>query len=318
MPRAKPAAPSRKRQLEDTEASEEAPNLSAADLIERTEVENVRARIAATRPIDTSEDGGVNGLVHLSSLPAEDFLALQALHDLIKVRVSCMTGWGGIDDSTGRKRAYGYFASAGTKDESSATMSLAAAHFERSHVMKEYSGERAAADRAANKRASVWLDASDLPPTLHDVLQRLTDTLRPLLPMRYRAFMVPSQLVAAQPNIHNGRAFLRPHLDEPLNDGFGVIIVTVAIGGAAKILLRPNNRTTDEKWFRLEQGEAYALSGDARNAWLHGVLAEEGSEARESLNLRFGLHDADPEAEFSARREVERHWAPGADALASP
>ena len=101
---------------------------------------------------------------------------------------------------------------------------------------------------------------------------------------------------------------VQKYLDEPLNDGFGVVIVTLAIRGAAKILLRSASSPAKERWFRLSSGQGYALSGDARNAWLHGVLAEDGSEERESLNLRFGLHDADPEAEFSAWREVERRW----------
>ena len=64
----------------------------------------------------------------------------------------------------------------------------------------------------------------------------------------------------------------------------------------------------EECYFPLRQGQAYALSGDARNVCLHGVLAEEGSEARESLNLRFGLHERERESEFSAWREVERFW----------
>ena len=36
------------------------------------------------------------------------------------------------------------------------------------------------------------------------------------------------RLVAAQPNLHNGARHLPPHLDFPLHDGFGVVIVTVA------------------------------------------------------------------------------------------
>lgn len=59
----------------------------------------------------------------------------------------------------------------------------------------------------------------------------------------------------------------------------------------------------------MEHREAYALSGDARNVCLHGVLADDASAARESLNLRFGLHcEAQGEA-LSAWEEVDRHWA---------
>ena len=47
--------------------------------------------------------------------------------------------------------------------------------------------------------------------------------------------MLFAEVVAAQPNLHRGKAYLRPHLDEPLHDGFGVVIVTIAIDGDATI-----------------------------------------------------------------------------------
>ena len=96
----------------------------------------------------------------------------------------------------------------------------------------------------------------------------------------------------------------RPHLDEPLHDGFGVVIVTIAVRGAAHILLRSGGGMDDRRCFRLEAAasEAYALSGVARDACLHGVLSEQGSERRCSLNLRFGLHSSDLAGPFPAAR----------------
>ena len=112
-------------------------------------------------------------------------------------------------------------------------------------------------------------------------------------------------------------------MDEPLHDGFGVVIVTIAVRGAAHILLRGGGGSgsggsggggggggsgggavDDHRCFRLEAAasEAYALSGVARNACLHGVLSEQGSERRCSLNLRFGLHSSDPAGTFPAAR----------------
>ena len=100
-------------------------------------------------------------------------------------------------------------------------------------------------------------------------------------------------------------------MDEPLHDGFGVVIVTIAVRGAAHILLRGGGgggsgggAVDDHRCFRLEAAasEAYALSGVARNACLHGVLSEQGSERRCSLNLRFGLHSSDPAGTFPAAR----------------
>ena len=62
--------------------------------------------------------------------------------------------------------------------------------------------------------------------------------------------------------------------------------------------------TDERRCFRLDAAasEAYALSGVARNACLHGVLSEPGSERRCSLNLRFGLHSSDLAGPFPAAR----------------
>ena len=95
---------------------------------------------------------------------------------------------------------------------------------------------QAAADRDANQRASVLLD--ELPTDARDALERLCARLRPLLSERYARLLTIESLVAAQPNLHNGRDYLRPHLDEPLHDGFGVVIVTLAIRGRAQIVLK--------------------------------------------------------------------------------
>jgi hypothetical protein len=99
-------------------------------------------------------------------------------------------------------------------------------------------------------------------------------------------------LIAVQPNLHCGRALLPVHLDHPSKDGFGIVIVTLAMTGSATIVLQD---FTDRRKvaMRLREGEAYMLSCNARDACVHGVLADVGDEDRESLNLRFGLHDLD-------------------------
>ena len=45
------------------------------------------------------------------------------------------------------------------------------------------------------------------------------------------------QLIAYQTNLHNGAKHLAAHLNAPLHEGFGKVIVTVAIRGSAAILL---------------------------------------------------------------------------------
>ena len=87
-------------------------------------------------------------------------------------------------------------------------------------------------------------------------------------PARYSRFFELSQLVALQPNLHNGHQYLRPHLDEPLHDGFGVLIVTVAVRGSAQIIIKaepwePKRRR--DFCFHLPEGSAYMLCAAARN-----------------------------------------------------
>ena len=307
MPRTK-AAPSRKRPLDDDDVAA-APAVptddEVAQLVEDAEISALSARIADGSCRErVLSDAEPEGLVRLT-LSDAIIGPLRELHESIKRRVGALTGWGGKHDASGRLRGYGYLAAS----------QLARRHYEASHAMREYDGDAADADREANKRASILLAEEELPEGLHSALALLTEQLRPLLPPRYRGVVVPEQLVAAQPNLHNGKRYLRPHLDEPLHDGFGVVIVTVAVAGRAKIVLRERPAGPDaparEVWFALGAGEAYALSGDARNVYLHGVLGEADEEGakRESLNLRFGLHAAaGEEGDFPAWDEVERQW----------
>jgi hypothetical protein len=97
-----------------------------------------------------------------------------------------------------------------------------------------------------------------------------------------------------QPNCHNGTDHLPLHLDEPGFEGFGVVVVTVAVeGGTAKIVLLDeggdDETEVERAWsFDLQEGEAYVIAADARNKCLHGVWAEKAPH-RKSLNLRFGI-----------------------------
>jgi hypothetical protein len=306
MPRTK-AAP--KRKLDDANIE---PLIDIAGEVERVEVAGIRERIAsgACRTLEptsaaAADPDAPDGLVRLPALESADFDTFCALHATICSKLGhTLTGWGGIGDTSGRLRGYGYLPG---------QPAFAKQHFAESHAMKEYSGDEAERDRAANRRASILLDSSDVPDGFASALSRLLDALRPRLPPRYRRFASADQLVAAQPNLHRGKAYLKAHLDEPLNDGFGLLIVTLAVRGDAKILIRARPFEEDpakrsEVCFDLARGQAYALSGDARNVCLHGVLAEGGSDERESLNLRFGLHTREKDDEFSAWREVERHW----------
>ena len=300
MPRTK-AVPTKKRSREDEDAELLAAAQRAIERGERDEVARWEACVASPDrhvhwPYGLPEAAA--GLVKLS-LPAEDHATFCVLHDAIKARhASKMAGWGGTDDRSGRLRCYGYVRSP-----------IAERHYTQSHAMREYDGAKAELDREANRRASTMLERDELPNGFDAALANLCARVAEQVPAVYRSAVSPEQLVAAQPNLHNGQRYLKPHLDEPLHDGFGVVIVTVAVRGAAHVLLQSSVAAASEEGlapadadaaarhcFRLDAAacEAYVLSGAARNACLHGVLSVEGSEARESLNLRFGLHSAGP------------------------
>lgn len=151
-------------------------------------------------------------------------------------------------------------------------------------------------DHMANKKACIVLDQDTWNEQAKNAVETLITSLKMALPeQEYTLDM--RQLVAIQPNLHNGAPFLKAHMDFPLHDGFGKTIVTVAVSGSATILLYgpydEDKQDHEGVWrFRLEQGECYCMSGLARTNCLHAVYAE-GEEDRTSLNLRFGLYSRD-------------------------
>jgi hypothetical protein len=75
------------------------------------------------------------------------------------------------------------------------------------------------------------------------IVRMYRDTLQP-----YEVDAVSlSNLVAIQPNVHNGDDYLPLHLDNPRHDGFGVVIVTVALWGTADIVLVDDGDPDDEE-----------------------------------------------------------------------
>jgi hypothetical protein len=191
-------------------------------------------------------------------------------------------------------------------------------------------------ERAQNKRAMVVLDKSELPNGAVEAIHSICRVFREHLLSKnnvcnndsgghekhnddYRRkiaeFLRYENLIAAQPNLHSGRALLPIHLDDPRKDGFGVVIITLGMKDAGQILFRDSKALYRGVAMRLKAGEAYMLADRARDACSHGVLAdyspeidsssrEEESQVkirdantntqfseRESLNLRFGLHD---------------------------
>lgn len=226
-------------------------------------------------------------------------------------------------------------------------------------------------ERIRNERAMALLPSDQLPNGIEDAIEHVCSLFRGILlaqgkiemkheedaslaananpPLSQLAdFLHYRCLVAAQPNLHNGRELLPMHLDHPKKDGFGVVIVTIGMSGAGSILLQASSSiaendgkagdvttSTDKQddnnhesirsiTMRLEPGQAYMLADRARDACIHGVLADPDAADRNSLNLRFGMHDVDcgsiigdadnkqlekvPRLPVVASRQVLQYW----------
>jgi hypothetical protein len=88
-------------------------------------------------------------------------------------------------------------------------------------------------------------------------------------------------LAAMQLNVHNNDSYLPLHVDNPRYDGFGVVLVTVALWGSADVILADEgdpcnaaaNIDQSKSWaFELQPGQMYVLCGYARNKCSHGVV----------------------------------------------
>ena len=261
-------------------------------------------------PPDTFDP--IDGIVKISTRLSRELLRdLGNIHNHIKARVKSndMVPWAGVGGDTTRLRAFGFLGQSALDRLDASSIRLHA---------PEKVGSDADEDERANRRAICILDADDDDDTVLDAVRVANDLCSAINPTRAGldpAIVCADELIAYQTNLHNGAQHLAAHLDWPLHEGFGKAIVTVAIRGSATILLISGDTVgegDDEIQpafrFHLNEGEAYVLSGNARNKTLHAVLADDVEGTRESLNLRFGIH-TDKEAE----EQITRHWP--ADAM---
>jgi hypothetical protein len=174
----------------------------------------------------------------------------------------------------------------------------------------EKQGLDAIEDEAANRKAICILDMEDKDINIMEITDQLVEVLDPESSKLDAQTVCSKELIAYQINMHNGTRYLPAHLDWPLHEGFGKVIVTVAIHGDATVLLIAGDTVEiggeelQPAWrFHLQQGECYVLSDRARNRCLHAVVANDDNKTRESLNLRFGLH-----TEQEAKEQITRFW----------
>ena len=277
---------------------------------------------------DPSDLDPIEGLVKITHIPSELLQDLTTIHDHIKaVTRDRMVSWSGVGGEwDGRLRAFGF--------PSRPTLRKLDASHVRLHAF-EKTGTDAEEDEEANRASICILDdkqertirkggdengnsgaVRSLSVDPFNVAHRLCNVINPTRAGIPLSIANASQIIAYQPNLHRGARFLKPHMDQPLHEGFGKMIVTVAIrgGGATIVLLdKDENGTTEDgdkyqlSWrFHLCEGEAYILTGRARNLCLHGVIADDPLGVRESLNLRFGIHSV-----AEAKAQIFDHWVEG-------
>jgi len=239
-----------------------------------------------------------SGLCRMTLQPTH-FQALQSLHRVIVDKLFVdqrLTPWAGVGESDARRRGYAFLpAMYGSFGKNSLTK--AGIKF---HAAEKRSGE-ARRDEAANWHSCVRLAASDISPAQVAALEAVVAVVRAAVAAEYRPCISLSNLQALQPNLHSGLDHLPAHMDSPLHDGFGVVIVTVCVHQSANILMvnaAPTNTSTgssdppssssssslsskekknkkDRKecwWFQANEGDLYVLSGAARNSFDHGVI----------------------------------------------
>ncbi|KAG7354069.1 hypothetical protein IV203_003425 [Nitzschia inconspicua] len=246
----------------------------------------------------------IRGIVK-KRLPPSLFEKLVCIHKRIQQEVdaSRRVPWAGINDGDAKVRAFGFLGESSWHrlDHESAVRLVA----------PEKEGQDAIDDETANRKAICILDMEDADLDVEGTTKEFINFLNPNSAKLDSKTVCPEELIAYQINMHNGMRYLPAHLDWPLHEGFGKVIVTVAIRGDADVLLIAGDTIVvggeelQPAWrFHLEQGECYVLSDRARNRCLHAVVANEDNNARESLNLRFGLHTED-----EARHQITKYWA---------
>ena len=278
------------------------PDVNFAGIVEEAAVDVYRGKIGAWPTLNPSSTGiqglpeSFRGLGRLT-LTSSQFQTLETLHETTKRLAQAWVSWSG-DTSDTKKRAFGVLP--GT---------LGYTEYQKLDIVTPWvkESEDLETERRANQRALVHLKESDMPPNLESTIGDICNSMKRFVDPVYHPYLRYSHLMAAQPNLHCGRFLLPPHVDHPLKDGFGILIVTIAIRGDADILLESEVTAPVFGKLPLEQGQAYILSGNVRNKCTHGVLAGQPSSQRESLNLRFGLHSTST----VPASEVLQYWDKG-------
>jgi hypothetical protein len=309
MGRSKPAP--KRRRIDDEQAEKEAIQALMnvpQEQVEAAAAEATRSDIEDWPKVSFSDPNfeipdWVTGLGISHSLPESHFKALEGLHETIKAQSStAWTSWSGSPTDP-RKRAFGFLPD--TLGDQETTRSFL-------DISTPWKPEDGTEERQRNNGAAVVL--KDIPAGAREAIDYLCNYFgEKITDSSLKPYLSYTNLIAAQPNLHCGRHLLPTHVDHPLKDGFGVVIITVGMAESGTVFMRDS---TNSKGITMEvcKGQAYMLSDKARDSCAHGILASKNGghdSNRESLNLRFSLHDFTGDSISLTKipaRQVLQYW----------
>jgi len=287
----------------------------------------LRDFLSVSKPINLSSiDGRGNG-ANKFEIPLRHYNTFKDLHRAVVQNIKNGVAPGVIQDP--KRRMYGFLPGQ-RKNLLKAGIKLQAfgelGEQEHKAILRDYAVDLVLPENA--KKQFTWAQEENNFDHIKKVtaskstwaaLQNVTEQVKTLVAERYRSYTCTSRLVAVQPNLPDGAPHLPLHLDFPRHDGFGVVIVIMALfGDSSKVIIVDDGEEEGEEisWsFSLRSGEGYVLSGDARNLCRHGVLCDKAAEAanvreafrirssRKTLILRYGLH-----SEEFASSEITKYW----------
>jgi hypothetical protein len=274
------------------------------------------------------------GCTVVSNISNEHISALRSIHESILTQTRALVPWGcGWKDK--RERGYGMIPSHSKWN----TKRLQ----ECGVVMEEENGDGTKhVYTYANSFCDLELSPSQLEAieaVIAAIKTAITDSSWELQDFERDCVSI-ADLVSLQPNLHNGEFFLPLHLDSPRHDGFGVVIVTVALVGSGDVVIVDDGDDEGDvgrSWaFPVKQGDVYVLCGHARNKCTHGVLAAEmteggegvapglhtsrgGASAMDQQGCAKGPGDRDEDIEVrDGERKRRREWEGGSQQNSSP
>ena len=139
----------------------------------------------------------------------------------------------------------------------------------------EKEGLDAKRDCEANWRSSFTLLEQDVDRKARKALAAVVDLVKERVAEKYRKYVPSRTSSRCSRTCTTTRGHLPPHLDFPMHEGFGVVIVTIQMAGPPSIIALLKGTESDFEVFTEEQrekcwtfplqvGDCYVLSGDAR------------------------------------------------------